>query len=150
MLRPIRPEDAVPYLEALGVRTTKIGQYEAEAILKTRDEITNHVGTMDAAAVFGMAECAAGALITKNFDVGIYTPLVKKVEVEFRTPVFGEAVARATVDRGLLEKSKKLVDERGRTDVTIEVKVYNPTNILAAEVEILFALRKFTPTPQAS
>jgi len=145
MIRPLKPETVVPFLEALGVRTIQMGRLEASAVLKERDDLTSQFGSLHAAALFGVAECASEAILTKNFDLDVYTPLLKSVRISYQAQIFGEAQARAVVSEEHLEQAKREIDVLGRTDLEISVRVFS-NEVLAAEMDLLWSLRKFIPS----
>ena len=52
---------AVPFAGHLGLEITSIGEGEAVVLLPERQELTNHVGSQHAGALFTVAETASGA-----------------------------------------------------------------------------------------
>ncbi len=53
--------DYVPFNRHLGVRVAELTSERAVAVLPAAEEVGNHVGTVHAAAIFLVAEAAAGA-----------------------------------------------------------------------------------------
>ncbi|MCU1650100.1 MAG: uncharacterized protein JWQ60_1249 [Pseudonocardia sp.] len=46
----------------------------------------NHLGTLYAGAMFGLAEIIGGALAVSSFDISRYYPVVKDLHITFRRP----------------------------------------------------------------
>jgi acyl-coenzyme A thioesterase PaaI-like protein len=146
MKRRIKPEDAVPFLSHIGVRTVRFDRVSAVVELERRDDLVNHVGSLHAAVVFSAAECASGALLTHNFDVAMYIPLLKTVTVTYQAQVFKKATAIARINAKHLDQALEDLHNLGKSDLAIDVEVENEEGILAAKVTTLWALRSMTPS----
>jgi len=142
----MKPESMVPFLEHIGATTIRFDRLSSVVELETRDDLVNHVGSLHAAVVFSVAECAAGALLTHNFDVGIYLPLLKSMEIKYRAPVFKKAVAFASISEEVLKKAEEELTRSGKSDFTIDIRIENEEGMDAAKVSILWALRSMTPS----
>ena len=146
MKKRVKPESIVPFLEHIGAVTVRFDRLGSVVELETRDDLVNHIGGLHAAVVFSVAECAAGALLTHNFDVGIYIPLLKSMDIKYRASIFKKAVAFASVSEDVLKKAEVELKESGRTDLMIRIRVENEEGMDAATVNILWALRSMEPS----
>src|SRR6478752_601211 len=92
---------AVPFAGHLGLEITGITEGEAVVLLPERPELTNHVGSQHAGALFTVAETASGAAFVGAFAerMGEVTPLARSAEVSFEKIAKGpiEASARLGV-----------------------------------------------------
>ena len=146
MKRRIKPEQVIPFLEHIGVQTTHFERLNATAEVENADELANQMGSMHPAVVYAAAECAAGALITYNFEVSVYVPLIRSVSIRFLAPVFKKAVASAHIEEDALQKADQELQDLGRTDVVTSIQVETESGIIAAEATIVWALRTMAPT----
>jgi uncharacterized protein (TIGR00369 family) len=90
---------AVPFAGHLGLEITSIGEGEAVARLPERDELTNHVGSQHAGALFTVAEAASGAAFVGAFAerLGEVTPLARSAEISYEKLAKGPIDAKATL-----------------------------------------------------
>ena len=86
---------AVPFAGHLGLEITSVAEGEAVVRLPERAELTNHVGSQHAGALFTVAETASGAAFVGAFAerLGEVTPLARSAEISY------EKIAKGT-DRG--------------------------------------------------
>jgi|SRR5215472_9424421 len=95
--------DFVPLNRHLGVRVTELTSQLAVAELAAGDDLRNHVGTMHAAALFLVAEAAAGAAFVSAFatDLSAIRFVMRQAETSFVRPARGgvRAVAEVPADR---------------------------------------------------
>jgi acyl-coenzyme A thioesterase PaaI-like protein len=93
---------AVPFAGYLGVEVTSVSVGEAVALLPERPELTNHVGSQHAGALFTVAETASGAAFVGAFAerMGDVTPLARNAEIAYEKIAKGpiEATAKLGVD----------------------------------------------------
>jgi acyl-coenzyme A thioesterase PaaI-like protein len=90
---------AVPFAGYLGIEVTKVAAGEAVAVLPERAELTNHVGSQHAGALFTAAETASGAAFVGAFAerMGDVTPLARGAEVSYEKIANGPIEAHATL-----------------------------------------------------
>jgi acyl-coenzyme A thioesterase PaaI-like protein len=90
---------AVPFAGYLGIEVTKVGSGEAVAVLPERTELTNHVGSQHAGALFTAAETASGAAFVGAFAerMGDVTPLARSAEISYEKIANGPIEAHATL-----------------------------------------------------
>ncbi len=90
---------AVPFAGYLNVDITEISAGEAKVVLPRRQELTNHVGSQHAGALFTVAETASGAAFVGAFAIrmGDITPLARSAEIEYLKIAEGPITATATL-----------------------------------------------------
>jgi acyl-coenzyme A thioesterase PaaI-like protein len=88
---------AVPFAKFLEIEVTKVALGEAVAVLPERAELTNHVGSQHAGALFTAAETASGAAFVGAFAerMGEVTPLARSAEISYEKIANGPIEARA-------------------------------------------------------
>jgi uncharacterized protein (TIGR00369 family) len=93
---------AVPFAGHLGLEIIHIADGEAVAVLPEGHELTNHVGSQHAGALFTVAETASGAAFVGAFAerMGEVTPLARSAEISYEKIAKGpiEASAKLGVD----------------------------------------------------
>jgi acyl-coenzyme A thioesterase PaaI-like protein len=92
---------AVPFAGYLELEIVKVAPGEALVVLPERAELTNHVGSQHAGALFTAAETASGAAFVGAFAerMGDVTPLARSAEISYEKIAKGpiEASARLGV-----------------------------------------------------
>ncbi|HEX7058813.1 MAG TPA: DUF4442 domain-containing protein [Solirubrobacterales bacterium] len=85
---------AVPFAAFLELEITSVSEGEAVVRLPERPELTNHVGSQHAGALFTAAEAASGAAFVGAFAerLGEVTPLARRAEISY------EKIAKGPID----------------------------------------------------
>src|SRR5690242_14257488 len=108
-------EQAVPFAAFLGLDITRIGEGEAVVILPERAELTNHVGSQHAGALFTVAEAASGAAFLGAFAERLadVTPLARNAEISYEKIAKGpiEATAKLGIAR---DEALSTLDSEGK------------------------------------
>jgi uncharacterized protein (TIGR00369 family) len=102
--------EIIPLNKLLGIEITSVGDGVAEAKLPFRAEVTNHIGSVHATAIFGLAEAASGGAMS-----GAFAPVMLSVR----------AVAASANVRFL---------KIARTDLFARAKLVGVTDELRAEL----------------
>ncbi len=90
---------AVPFAGHLKLEITEVAAGEARVVLPRRPELTNHVSSQHAGALFTVAETASGAAFVGAFAIrmGEITPLARRAEIEYLKIANGPITASATL-----------------------------------------------------
>src|SRR6185312_8922142 len=90
---------AVPFAGHLGLEITSVAEGEAVALLPERPELTNHVSSQHAGALFTVAETASGAAFVGAFAerMGDVTPLARSADISYEKIANGPIEAKATL-----------------------------------------------------
>jgi acyl-coenzyme A thioesterase PaaI-like protein len=85
----------------------------------------NHLGTVHASAQYALAEASSGETLERNFGDwnGAYFPVVRRVEVKYKSPAKGRLFSVGFIDPDRAMKAKKELSEKGRTLVDVMVKI---------------------------
>lgn len=88
---------AVPFAGYLDLEVTSVAAGEATVVLPERAELTNHVGSQHAGALFTAAEAASGAAFVGAFAerMGEVTPLARSAEISYEKIAKGPIEAKA-------------------------------------------------------
>src|SRR4051812_48141812 len=113
---------AVPFAGFLGVEVTSVGAGEAVARLPERPELTNHVGSQHAGALFTVAEAASGAAFVGAFAerMGDVVPLAKSAEIVYEKIALGPIEARGQLGIGA-EEALATLDSEGKVEFPCEI-----------------------------
>ena len=97
-----RLSSIVPLNNLLGIEIVSVGDGIAEARLPFRHEITNHIGSVHATAIFGLAEAASGGAMSGAFApiATSIRPVAASATVEFSRIARTDIVARARTALG--------------------------------------------------
>jgi uncharacterized protein (TIGR00369 family) len=132
MLAPVTDFDAiakgmtqaVPFAGHLDLEITSVGEGEATVRLPERPELTNHVGSQHAGALFTVAEAASGAAFVGAFAerLGEVTPLARSAEISYEKIAKGpiEASARLGVPK---EEALATLDAEGKVEFPCEIEL---------------------------
>lgn len=99
----------VPFNKLLGISLADSSEYLLQ--LDAKEEYTNHLGTVHAAALFALAEGSGAQLLLKLFPeevIDSVIPVLRKVDVNYKTPATGVIVSKAS----LKDTTKDLIIEQ--------------------------------------
>lgn len=110
----------IPFVSLVGIeeRTSDTLQ------LSPTEEISNHVGTMHAAALFTLAETQSGIYLQSLFpEYGVdeVLPLLRGSNLKYRAPVSSTVYAVATANIKEQERFLTRFERKGRGGITVEV-----------------------------
>jgi acyl-coenzyme A thioesterase PaaI-like protein len=90
---------AVPFAGYLDLEITEVAPGEATVVLPERAELTNHVGSQHAGALFTAAEAASGGAFVGAFveRLGEITPLARSAEISYEKIAKGPIEAKAKI-----------------------------------------------------
>jgi uncharacterized protein (TIGR00369 family) len=77
--------EAVPFAKYLGIELLEVGDGFASAPLVQRPDLSNHIGTMHAGALFTLAETASGAAMAGAFVdmIGGLRPVAAEAQISY-------------------------------------------------------------------
>jgi uncharacterized protein (TIGR00369 family) len=115
---------AVPFVGFLDIEITNIGEGEATVVMPERKELTNHVGSQHAGALFTAAETASGAAFVGAFAerMGDIRPLAASAEISYEKIANGPITARGRLGMDAAEALATL-DAEGKVEFPCEVEL---------------------------
>jgi acyl-coenzyme A thioesterase PaaI-like protein len=134
---------AIPFNQLLGVRIVAVADEEVTLLLPDAPEHLNHVGTVHAAAQFGLGEAASGTMLLTAFadlQANGVIPLAADALIRYRKAAKGELRAVATLPMEGRERIREEVRDTGRARYTIPVKIYDASGLVTTELEVSWAL----------
>lgn len=138
---------AVPFAGHVGVEITRIAEGEAEVVLPERPELTNHVGSQHAGALFTAAEAASGAAFVGAFAerMGDVTPLARSAEIAYEKIANGpiQATAKLGVDPA---EALATLDADGKVVFPCEVVLTDESGTQVATATVDWHVRLKQPT----
>ncbi len=143
---------AVPFAGHLGLEITRVAEGEAEVRLPERAELTNHVGSQHAGALFTVAETASGAAFVGAFAerLGDVTPLARAAEISYLKIAKGPIEASARLGVPAAEALATL-DEEGKVVFPCEIELTDAAGERVATAMVQWHVRLNQPAePEAA
>lgn len=118
-------DTAVPFATFVGVKLLALGDGVASAELEQRKEVSNHIKSMHAGAMFTLGEAASGAAMA-----GALAPVILKMRpvaavanIGFKKVAKGKLTAHAkTSQEGAVLMEAIAKDGKVRFDVTVDIQ----------------------------
>lgn len=106
--------EAVPFAKYVGVELLEVGDGFASARLIQRQDLSNHIGTMHAGALFTLAETASGAAVAGVFMemIGSLRPVAAEARVSYLKLAKGLISCSATTSEPAEALRRRLHDEQ--------------------------------------
>ncbi len=137
---------AVPFAGYLGLEITRVAEGEATVVLPERQDLTNHVGSQHAGALFTVAEAASGAAFVGAFAerMGDVTPLARSAEIAYEKIAKGPIAASATL--GMPKDDALATLERdGKVEFPCEVALADADGTQVASATVRWHVRLNKP-----
>ncbi len=141
---------AVPFTGHLGLEVTAVAAGEATVRLPERPELTNHVGSQHAGALFTAAEAASGAAFVGAFAerLGDVTPLARGAEISYEKIAKGPIDARARLAVPA-EQALATLDAEGKVVFPCEIELFDAGEQRVATATVQWHVRLNQP-PEAA
>jgi uncharacterized protein (TIGR00369 family) len=138
---------AVPFAGHLGLQITSVRPGEAVVVLPERDELTNHVGSQHAGALFTVAETASGAAFVGAFAerMGEVTPLARSAEISYEKIAKGPIEASAKLAVPAAEALATL-DAEGKVVFPCEIELTDSDGQRVASATVQWHVRLNQPS----
>ena len=138
---------AVPFAGHLGLEVTSIAEGEAVVVLPERAELTNHVGSQHAGALFTVAETASGAAFVGAFAerMGEVTPLARSAEIAYEKIAKGPIEATAKLGVPAAEALATL-DSEGKVEFPCEIELADGAGTRVATATVHWHVRLNKPS----
>ena len=116
---------AVPFARHVGVKLLEIGDGTASAELEQREEVSNHIQSMHAGAMFTLGEAASGAALAGAFGPAILQmrPVAATANIAFKKVAKGKLTAHAEASQtgaALIQAIEK--EGKVAFDVNVDVR----------------------------
>ena len=133
---------AVPFAGHLGLEIETIAAGESVVRLPERPELTNHVGSQHAGALFTVAETASGAAFVGAFAerMGDVTPLARGAEISYEKIAKGPIEAKATLGVPA-EEALATLDAEGKVVFPCQVELSDASGQRVATATVQWHVR---------
>jgi uncharacterized protein (TIGR00369 family) len=142
---------AVPFAAFLDLDIARISEGEATVVLPERPELTNHVGSQHAGALFTVAEAASGAAFLGVFAERLaeIRPLARSAEISYEKIANGpiEATARLGI---AAEEALSTLDAEGKVVFPCEIELTDAAGNRVASATFHWHVRLNQPAPAES
>lgn len=116
---------AVPFANLVGVRLLEIADGTATAELEQRRDVSNHIDSMHAGAMFTLGEAASGAAVAGALAPVILDmrPVAATGQIAFKKVALGTLTAHAKTSRDGAALMKAIKDDgKVAFDVTVDIR----------------------------
>jgi acyl-coenzyme A thioesterase PaaI-like protein len=102
----------------------------------------NHISTMNAGALFTLAEITGGALLLASFDVVRYFMIVVEVNIQFVKPAASAVTMEVSLDQGRISSLQEEILHHGKARLELVGELKSPTGVVVARSRGLYQIRK--------
>lgn len=127
----------VPFVNTIGITVTDINLGTAEATLAVKPELSNHLGTLHAGAMFTLAETASGAAMmgalgTKAFEL---RAVAATSDISYKKLAKGliTAVAKTSIPASEINQT---LESDGKVRFAVNVELMNEEKEIVALVNV--------------
>jgi uncharacterized protein (TIGR00369 family) len=138
--------EAVPFVKLLGIELLDLGDGFARARLVQRPDLSNHLATMHAGALFTLAETVSGAAMAGAFAEMIMG--IRPVATEARIAYLKLARGIVTCTAGTAEEAgalRRRLREKGEVAFEVEVNLFREDEQRVAAMTIAWNVRLASP-----
>ena len=134
---------SVPFVATVGYRIVDIDGDQVTVTLPDRRELHNHIGTAHAAAAFGAAETATGAVLLNAIRdrLGEVIPVLKDARIKYVAPAVG-VVSAVAIPRQSPSQTIDACLEEGRSLLDVDCTLYGEDGSVNAESSFTWYLRR--------
>ena len=137
-------EHAVAPMHSLGIRVVELRPgYVLGAAPLTGN--ANHLGTMYAGTLFGVAEMLGGALFVASFDVERFHPTVKDVRIRYRRPATTDVRAEASLEADTIARLRREADHHGKAEFVLDATITDGDGEVVAGTRATYQIRANRP-----
>lgn len=117
---------------------------ETSVCLKQREDLLNHVGSIHATAIYGLAEAASGDYIITHL-MPLFPDalaLARQGSIKYKRPAESESMAEVKVSDESLASCIETLKKRNRATLTVPVHIYcDDKTVATAEFDWWFSLK---------
>ena len=130
-------DTAVPFANHVGVRLLEIGDGSVSAELEQREEVSNHIKSMHAGAMFTLGEAASGAAMAGALAPVILNmrPVAATGAIAFKKVAIGTLTARAKTSQEGAALMQTIKDE-GKVAFDVTVDIQDPSGDTVVEMTV--------------
>ncbi|MGZ3667781.1 MAG: YiiD C-terminal domain-containing protein [Ktedonobacterales bacterium] len=136
---------AVPFSRVLGIRVESVAPERVEVVLPEAPERLNHVGTVHAAAQFGLGEAASGSMMVAAFgdlQAAGAVPLAAAATIRYRKASRGDLRGVATLAHDEQVRVRGEIEASGKGRCTVQVQLIDAEGTVTTEMSVDWVLLK--------
>lgn len=136
-------DSAVPFANHVGVKLLEIGDGTASAELDQRKEVSNHIDSMHAGAMFTLGEAASGAALAGAFGPAIMQmrPVAATANIAFKKVALGKLTAHAKASQSGAQLMQA-IETDGKVAFDIHVDVQDASGDTVVEMIVNWYVSK--------
>jgi len=116
----------IPFVKLLDINLTDTLE------LKFKKELTNHIGSLHAGALYTLAETQSGLFLQKRFkEYKNALPILRAGEIKYKKESKGAVSAIAKADKESLEKFENTLSKRAKALISVKVELYSNSELVA-------------------
>ena len=94
----------------------------------------NHVGTVHASALFGLAEASSGQFISDHLEVSEerIVPILRRAEIKYRKPAEGYLYTKGVYKEEVWKLFHESFEKKGRALLSFQIDVLNDEDVVVA------------------
>lgn len=133
-------ERGVPRMFEMGIRVVELdeGSVVGMAPLASND---NHLGSMYAGTLFGLAEMLGGALARPIVDFAHFYPTVKQVTIDFKRPARSDIKGTARLDSETIRRVRAEAKADGRSEFEVVAELTDADGRMVATTHGTYQVR---------
>ncbi len=134
---------SLPFVAYTGIAVVEVASGRAVCALDQRQEVSNHIGSMHAGALFTLGESASGAAMSGAFATQIMSirPIATGATIAYSKVAKGRIVATAIVDAPV-ETLLTALEAEGRTQFDVSVTLANGEGETVATMSVGWLVSK--------
>ena len=131
------------FFATVGVVLERVGAGEARAVLENRKDISNHLGTLHAGALFTLGEGASGAAVGGAFaeEIKSLRAVSSRASIDYLNVAKGVAIAEAKVVEPIADLRAQL-DRDGKAACHVEVRLSAASGAEVAVMQVTWLVFK--------
>ncbi len=133
---------AVPFVKLLGAEALSVSDGHAEVRLTQREDLSNHVGTLHAAAIFALGETASGLAMAGAMAPQILAirPVAASANARYLKPARGTVTATGKIAASAEDCLREL-KAQGKTVLPVEVSIADEAGVVVATMSVEWHIR---------
>jgi acyl-coenzyme A thioesterase PaaI-like protein len=102
----------------------------------------NHISTMNAGALFTLAEITGGALCVASFDMTRYFAVVMEMNIQFVKPADSAVTLEVSLDQGRISSLQEEALHNGKVRFELVGELKSATGVVVGRSRALYQIRK--------
>jgi acyl-coenzyme A thioesterase PaaI-like protein len=124
-----------------GLRALELRSGYAKCLMPLKGN-ENHIATMNAGALFTLAEITGGALLVASFGVTRYLAVVVEMNIQFVKPADSDVTLEVSLDPGRIPSLQEEALRNGKVRFELVGELKSATGVVVARSRGLYQIRK--------